>query len=80
MAISPKEVDGTEAEETAPVPGTSVQPDVSTGVELWEAIPIPPQGDGDLCCSHIMHVGQSLTANKNELTVEIVAGAPEEDV
>ena len=42
--------------------------------------PNTPQGEGDLYCSHIMQVGQSLVANKNELMAEMATRAPEEDL
>ena len=40
--------------------------------------PNTPQGEGDLYCSNIMLVGQSLAANKNEWMVEMVTSTQEE--
>ena len=38
--------------------------------------PNTPLDRGNLYCSSIMQVGQSITANKNQLMVETAAGAP----
>ena len=42
--------------------------------------PDTPRERGNLYYSYIMQVGQSLTANKNELAAELAAGAPKEDL
>ena len=79
MAISPKKVDEAGVQEMVPAWGTSVQMVVGAGAKSWKAITIPHR-EGNLYCSHIMQVGQSLVANKNELMAETAAGTPEEDL
>ena len=64
VAVSLKEIDGTEAQEEVPALKTGVWLGGGAGVELWLAIPVPLREMENIYHSHIVHVGHSLMAIK----------------